>query len=146
MEQRVQFKQSKLQALEAGCRQNGLAMTVQRRVIMEALAERTDHPTADQLYDTVKGRLRGISRTTVYRVLETLVGIGVAQKISNPEAKARFDANTERHHHAVCSRCQRVSDIHDPQLNSLPMPAGEIGGFVITDYSINFSGLCADCR
>lgn len=146
MEQKIQFKESKLQALEAGCRQNGFAMTVQRRVIMEALAERTDHPTADQLYDTVKGRLRGISRTTVYRVLETLVGIGVAQKISNPEAKARFDADTERHHHAVCSRCQRVSDIHDPQLNALPMPAGEIGGFTITDYSINFSGLCADCR
>lgn len=146
MTQKTLFKEMKLKALEVGCRQNGFAMTVQRRVIMEALAERTDHPTADQLYDTVKGRLRGISRTTVYRVLETLVGIGVAQKISNPEAKARFDADTERHHHAVCSRCQRVSDIHDPQLNSLPMPAGELGGFTIIDYSINFSGLCADCR
>lgn len=146
MNQKNQFKESKLQALEDGCRQNGFAMTVQRRVIMEALAERTDHPTADQLYDTVKGRLRGISRTTVYRVLETLVGIGVAQKISNPEAKARFDADTDRHHHAVCSQCQRVSDVHDSRLNSLPMPASEIGGFAITDYSINFSGLCADCR
>lgn len=136
----------KLRQLEERCRGNGLAMTVQRRVIMEALAERKDHPTADQLFDTVRQRLTGISRTTVYRVLETLVGIGVAQKISNPEAKARFDADTSLHHHLVCERCQAIGDIHEPALNQIRLPEDNGTGFAITGYSINFSGVCPGCR
>lgn len=146
MESKNSFKDEKLRHLEEECRRNGLAITVQRRIIMEALAERKDHPSADQLYDAVRGRLRGISRTTVYRVLETLVGIGVAQKISNPEAKARFDADTQRHHHLCCTGCQRIHDIHSPALDTLTLPNEGCAGFTITDFSINFSGICPDCR
>ncbi|WP_236685586.1 Fur family transcriptional regulator [Geobacter pickeringii] len=132
--------------MEERCRESGLAITVQRRVIIEALSERSDHPSADQLYEAVRGRLRGISRTTVYRVLETLVGIGVVQKISNPEAKARFDADTVRHHHLYCSRCQKIQDLSDPALDTIVLPTAGLGGFAITDFSINFSGLCPACR
>jgi len=135
-----------IQQLEGSCRAHGLALTVQRRVIMESLAERTDHPTADQLYETVRTRLRGISRTTVYQVLETLVGIGAVQKISNPEAKARFDADTARHHHLYCVGCQKIHDVHDPSLNDLVLPPDRLAGFSVTDFSIQFSGLCPDCN
>ena len=140
------FKTDKLRDLEDGCRRNGLAMTVQRRVVLDALAERTDHPSADQLYDAVRARLRGISRTTVYRVLETLVGISVVQKISNPESKARYDANTERHHHIHCIRCEKIEDMHNPNLHIAQLPNDTETGFTIVDYSINFSGICPDCR
>jgi len=140
------FKIEKLRQLEEGCRRNGLAMTVQRRVVLDALAERTDHPSADQLYDAVRGRLRGISRTTVYRVLETLVGIGVVQKISNPESKARYDADTVRHHHIHCIHCQKIHDIHNPAFDLIQLPTETEAGFTMIDYSINFSGICPDCR
>lgn len=140
------FKTEKLRDLENGCRKNGFAMTVQRRVVLDALVERTDHPSADQLYEAVRGRLRGISRTTVYRVLETLVGIGVVQKISNPESKARYDANTVRHHHIHCIHCQRIDDVHAPTLHLAQLPTDTGTDFTILDYSINFSGLCPDCR
>jgi len=140
------FKIEKLRHLEEECRRNGLAMTVQRRVVLDALAERTDHPSADQLYDAVRGRLRGISRTTVYRVLETLVGIGVVQKISNPESKARYDADTVRHHHIHCIHCQKIHDIHNPAFDQIQLPTETEAGFTMIDYSINFSGICPDCR
>lgn len=136
----------KIRQMEASCRRNGLALTVQRRVIMEALAGRTDHPSADQLYDAVRGTLRGISRTTVYRVLETLVGIGAAQRISNPEAKARFDADASRHHHILCTGCQAIRDVHAPELGALAIPFAEHAGFTVTGFSINLSGLCPACR
>lgn len=141
----ISFKAQKLRDLEEQCRRNGLAMTVQRRVVLDALAERTDHPSADQLYDAVRGRLRGISRTTVYRVLETLVGIGVVLKISNPESKARYDANAERHHHIHCIHCQKIQDVHNPAICLSQMPAETEAGFTVLDYSINFSGVCPDC-
>ncbi len=141
----ISFKAQKLRDLEEQCRRNGLAMTVQRRVVLDALAERTDHPSADQLYDAVRGRLRGISRTTVYRVLETLVGIGVVQKISNPESKARYDANAERHHHIHCIHCQKIQDLHNPAIHLTQLPDEMEAGFTVIDYSVNFSGICPDC-
>jgi len=131
---------------EIVCRQNGLALTIQRRTILDALAARTDHPTVDQVYEDIKDNLKGVSRTTVYRVLETFVLIGLARKISNPESKARFDADTKRHHHLTCINCGRVLDLHDPTLDNLTPNSGILCDFDIFDYSITFNGRCACCR
>jgi len=138
--------ETKLQSLASVCRAHGLALTVQRRVILENLAGRTDHPTADQIYSAIKDRLPGISRTTVYRVLEAFVDLGIIQRISNPGATARFDADTKRHHHLVCLRCQKVSDLMSSALNNLPIPSPDETAFHLTDYSITFTGTCLDCH
>lgn len=142
---RQKFIEEKLQLMEERCRQNKLSLTVQRRAILENLASRTDHPTADQIYAAIQDRISGISRTTVYRVLETFVQLGLALKISNPEAKARFDADTARHHHAVCISCDEVLDVYSDSLNNLELPGTE-PDFHILDYSVNFTGLCGKCR
>ncbi len=51
----------------------GVPFTVQRRAVWESLARRKDHPTADDVFESVEERMPGVSRTTVYRSLETLV-------------------------------------------------------------------------
>jgi Fur family peroxide stress response transcriptional regulator len=140
------FLKIKEQELTRACREHKLPLTVQRRAILDALAGRTDHPTADMVFDAVTATMKGISRTTIYRVLETLVDIGVVRKICNPEAKARFDADTSRHHHMTCMRCGKVIDIRRVELNDLQLPADEQNRYVLLDYSISFTGLCGLCR
>lgn len=143
-DQREKFISEKLLLMEERCKKNKLSLTVQRRAILENLSSRTDHPTADQIYAAIQGRISGISRTTVYRVLETFVQLGLARKISNPEAKARFDADTGRHHHAICINCEEVADIYCEELNNISIP--DVGpDFHIVDYSVNFTGLCRRC-
>lgn len=146
MASRLDFITAKLHQFQDVSRRHALPLTAQRRVVLEALAARVDHPTADQLYDEVRQLLPGMSRTTVYRVLETLVRLGIVQKISNPAARARFDANTDRHHHVTCVACDLVADIHGPELNELHLPTDVPQGFMVNDYSINFTGLCAHCH
>lgn len=129
------------------CRAHGLALTVQRRVIFDALVDRQDHPTADQIYAVVRNRLPGVSRTTVYRVLETLVQAGVIAKACHPGTAARYDPLTHRHHHLVCLHCDKLVDWHDARLDALPLPRGATAaGFEIDDYSVHFRGTCAACR
>lgn len=137
---------SKTKDLLVACKENGLALTIQRRAILENLAGRSDHPTADQIYDSIKEQLEGVSRTTVYRVLETLVNVGVIKKVSNPQSIAHFDADTSRHHHMTCIHCGAVIDIHDERLNSLELPECFKSDFEFQDYTINFSGRCSSCR
>ena len=135
----------KIQEFEAACRRRGLPVTVQRRSILEAVLHRDDHPTADELYDEVKGRIPTISRTTVYRVLETLVELQVIRRVNHPGATARYDGRTTRHHHLICMRCNKIMDFDSEALDKLPMPRGKPQGFKIGDYSVHFLGTCPDC-
>lgn len=126
------------------CRAHGLPVTVQRREVFGALAPRKDHPTADEIYETVRARLFGISRATVYRVLETLVRVGVARKVPHPGTAARFDPIVERHHHFSCTECGRLMDLDLPALNDLPLPEAQ-NGARITDYTVHYTGTCEAC-
>ena len=139
-------KQKKSALLETISRERSLPVTIQRRVVLDALLDRHDHPTVDQLYEDVKGRMPGVSRTTIYRALETLVDLGLARRTNHFEASARFDGNTDHHHHLVCRRCNRVTDIDHPTLNKIAMP--NLGGvdFEVMDYSIHLEGLCGECQ
>jgi Fur family transcriptional regulator, peroxide stress response regulator len=135
----------KLETCERLFRERGLPMTVQRRVIYGELLARNDHPTADEIFAAVKGRLPGVSRTTAYRVLEALVAAGVAQRICHLGSSARYDANMERHHHLVCLRCEKTMDLHSETLDKLPVPGRFAAGFKMLDFTIHFRGICADC-
>jgi Fur family peroxide stress response transcriptional regulator len=132
--------------LEAACRATGLPVTVQRRAIFELLSGRTDHPTADQVWEAARTRLPGVSRTTVYRVLDTFVRLGLVVKTPHLGSAVRFDPRTERHHHLVCTSCERVLDLESARLDALVLPDAARHGFEIEDFSVHMRGLCAACR
>ncbi|MCL2330577.1 MAG: transcriptional repressor [Phycisphaerae bacterium] len=136
---------SRLDQFEQICRQRGLSLTVPRRAIFESMQDRKDHPTADQVYADIKTKLPGISRTSVYRVLEMLVDIGMLTKVCHPGSAARFDPQSIQHHHLVCMNCERIIDVRTPRLDDLPLPDVRTHGFRIHDYHICFRGTCSDC-
>jgi Fur family peroxide stress response transcriptional regulator len=138
--------EDRLERAFALCRSQGLALTVQRRLILRNIAAREDHPTADEVFEAVGSSLPGLSRTTVYRVLETLVRVGALRKLSHEGAVARFDPCTERHHHLTCERCGALVDLPDRDLPQVALPESVRRGFQILDYSINFTGICSRCR
>ncbi|MBN1586687.1 MAG: transcriptional repressor [Candidatus Omnitrophica bacterium] len=137
---------NRVQFFEAACREQGYPLTLQRRTVFEELAGHTDHPTAEQLVASVQAHFPEISRATVYRVLDILVKMGVARKIAHPGGVVRFDPNTRRHHHLVCTACDSVLDISEMELDLPSLPQVSKKGFSIFDYSISFMGLCPDCR
>lgn len=140
------MKRQGVEQLEEICRREGLRLTHQRRIVLEALVGREDHPTADQLYEEIQATLPDVSRTTVYRVLEMLVGIGVARNVGHPGPAVRYEATTARHHHLFCRRCGGLTDIVAPQLDDLPLPAAKGLRFKIEDYSVQFTGTCNECK
>jgi Fe2+ or Zn2+ uptake regulation protein len=135
-----------LAALEQRCTDAGVPLTIQRRVVLEALVRRHDHPTVDQLYNDVVVRLPDVSRATVYRELETLEALGLLRRVEHAGSAVRFDGNTAAHHHFVCTRCGAIDD--------LPLEAvrghrelGFVGsdGRVASEIAVSVRGLCARC-
>ena len=139
-------KQERLLLFEELCRTRGLPLTIQRRVILEAVLDLDDHPTADRVYETVASRTPGISRTTVYRTLETLVQSGVIAKACHHGSVARYDNRLDTHHHLVCESCDRVIDITDERLDAIPIPDTSTLGFEVRGFKVQFRGVCRHCR
>jgi Fur family peroxide stress response transcriptional regulator len=139
-------KHARIQEFETRCRSRGVRLTCQRRLILEAVLDLDDHPTADRVFETVSQRATGISRTTVYRTLETLVGMGAVDKASHPSSVVRYDARMGTHHHLICRRCDAVIDITDPRLDALPVPDTSALGFEILDVRVQLRGICRRCR
>jgi Fur family peroxide stress response transcriptional regulator len=129
-------------ALEA----NGQRFTEQRAAVFDFLASTDTHPTAEEVFLAVRRQLPAISLATVYKSLETLVGCGLAVKLTYADHSARYDGRTDPHHHARCVACGRVldlvGDVSRAEIDSLRGPEGR---FMVTGYRLELSGYCADC-
>jgi Fur family peroxide stress response transcriptional regulator len=138
--------EDRIRDLEAICRERGIPCTLQRRIVLEAVLGRLDHPSADQVFEAVQGSGPGISRATVHRTLDFLAGLGLISKACHPGRAARYDATTESHHHLVCMHCERMIDFEDDRLGVLEIPDTSAAGFVVTDYRVQLRGICRHCR
>lgn len=136
----------KLEKLQQICQQKGLRLTIQKRAVLENIANRNDHPTADEVFKDVQEKLPGISRATVYRLLDSFVQEGVIQKISHPDSACHYDANTDHHHHLLCTQCSQIMDIEIPSKGNFNIQSIPAKGFKILDFTIYFRGICLDCQ
>jgi Fur family peroxide stress response transcriptional regulator len=142
----VDKRKLRLHQFEKAHRMSGLPVTMQRRAVFETVLDRDDHPSADQVYETVHAQLPQIARMTVYRILGTFVWLGLVSKTCHPGSTARFDAKIRQHHHLVCLDCGAIIDLEEDRLNKIAWPDVRRLGFKIADYCIHFRGRCAACR
>lgn len=126
-------------------RERGMKVTPQRRLIFELLQDHVEHPTAKDIYHSVREAMPDISPATVYHTLNDLVAMGEVTELDLGEGKSRYDPCTDGHYHLVCLDCRGVVDIMrtsgDPKL--LP---GEASGYQIVRCDVVFYGYCPECQ
>ena len=118
--------------------------TQQRRVVLAHLQRTTRHPTADELFASVRNELPSISLGTVYRNLDVLCEQGHAIAIDGPTHR-RYDGNTDAHYHVRCVRCGRVDDVHIPPRTALEKRAAAASSYRIVSHHVEFKGVCPEC-
>ncbi|MDE6405631.1 MAG: transcriptional repressor [Lachnospiraceae bacterium] len=117
----------------------------QRQVIYNFLMSRKDHPTADVVYQNVRQEYPNISLGTVYRNLTLLTDRGEIQRLQVGDGVDRFDADTSRHCHFVCSGCGCVTDLPLDCMEDMLADARKKFDGRIDRQSTYFYGLCRDC-
>ncbi len=118
-----------------------------REAVYEALAKSKAHPTAEMLYDSLKGDYPELSLGTVYRNLSVLEADGMVISVSHEGGHTRYDARTDPHAHFVCRVCERVMDLDmTDSAQSLYESIEEETGCKILSHSLCFEGICAECR
>ena len=128
------------------CRQRGIKATHQRTEILRELAATGEHPDAETIYTRVSKRIPAISRDTVYRTLRMFEEMGVISRVGSINERARFDANTDRHHHFVCTECGMVRDFYSDALNHFKHPPEVSKMGEVDSVYVELRGICRKCR
>ena len=126
-------------------RGQGLRLTRQRRVILEALRATKAHPDAYALWGEVKGVLPRVSLATVYRTLGVLVRLGLVREVESSGPFARFDGRLDPHGHITCTDCGKIADVELPDVSAISAAAVVDGPFRVTGCRVELTGLCASC-
>ncbi len=127
-------------------RRQGLKVTHQRMEILKELVRAQEHPSAETVYVRVRRRIPAISLDTVYRTLKLLEEKGIISRVGSMRDRARFDANTDQHHHFICIECGRVGDFHSDVLDRFPVPpeVAEMGS--VDGVYVELRGRCRKCQ
>ena len=86
------------------CRDKGLRMTEQRRIIARVISEsketygESDHPDVDELYSRVSIIYTKISIATVYRTVKLFEEYGAIEKHEFKDGRSRYEAIEDHHH------------------------------------------------
>lgn len=120
--------------------------TEQRAAVFRYLRGTESHPSADEVFFHVRQNVPGISLATVYKSLETLVGCGLAIKLTYGDGSARYDGRTDDHHHLRCLGCEQVVDLPG-QVDEREVARLEASahGFQVTGCRLELTGYCPEC-
>ncbi|MGF7185231.1 Fur family peroxide stress response transcriptional regulator [Desulfitispora alkaliphila] len=127
-------------------KERGIRLTPQRRVILEYLKTCPNHPTAEEIYHYIKGRLSRVSLGTVYNTLHMLKETKVIQELSFGDLSSRYDGCPENHYHITCEKCGKVVDFNRPLFNQIEAEAEQKTDFVINTHRLELYGVCRDCQ
>ncbi len=125
--------------------------TIQKQLVLEAVAQLHNHPTAEQVYAQVVKAHPTISKATVYRNLASLSEDGRLRHLPMPAGADRFDHRLDGHAHIECTVCGRLDDVEfsagaqGGALAALDIFAEQATGYTQEQHTVLFTGVCPAC-
>lgn len=135
-------------------RENGLKVTSQRILILEALEKRPDkHLTAEEIYDLVQKKNSDIGLATVYRTIQLLSELNLIEKLTIGDGHVRYEIGKQEkgddvhhHHHLICISCDKILSFEGDLLEQLENTIENTMDFEVVDHEVKLYGYCTECR
>ena len=124
----------------------GLGLTRQRQVVLEVIQASEKHLTASEVYEAARKLLPTISYATVYNSLRYLKDSGHLREITLGRGACRYDRETARHDHAICTSCGKLVDFDLPETPELIRAAARRSKFKPQSIHLTLLGICPECR
>ena len=127
--------------------QAGYRLTAPRRAVAELIAEHDGHFTASELEAHARDRRLDISRATLFRALDLLTELHVVERLDLPTGEhAYVPCARAHHHHLICSRCGRTSEVEDCGVAEAVAEIARRSGYRIDSHRLELFGLCRHCQ
>lgn len=128
-------------------RAGGRRITVQRRAVLQALADLGCAQGAEQIHARARRMYARLGIVTVYRTLDALTREGLVQAVHLGDGRVRYELteNGRHHHHLICLSCGTVERVEGCTIQPLEA-AGRRRGFAVTTHRVELLGYCGRCQ
>lgn len=132
--------------LEVVLKEKGYKLTEQRHLIIEVFNENPGHYTAQEVFDLVREKFKGINFSTIYRNLELLSTVGIINKLNFESGISHYElCGLAHHHHIICKKCGETKEIDICPYANLGEEQLKAIGFNATDHKFEIYGYCSKC-
>ena len=132
--------------IEEKCKQKGVRLTDQRKVIAKVLSESKevygskDHPDVDELHKRVSSLDDKISIATVYRTVKLFEESGILIKHDFKVGKARYEINDD-HNHLIDIKTGEIIEFVDEEIEELQKKIADKYGYKLVDHKLELYGI-----
>ena len=109
-----------LKTISERCRNAGIRMTGQRRLIIKVLENSKDHPDVETLFERSNKIDNKVSIATVYRTVKLLQNAGILEKLEFNDGRSRFEDAVRKHHdHLIDLDTGKVIEFIDEEIEHI---------------------------
>ncbi len=126
-------------------RGRGYRLTPRRLSVVEVLDARGGHMTVEDILAAVQRKHPSTNKTTIYRTLELLHGLGVVVMTDLGGGHLEYELVGKRHHHLICEKCGQRIEVDDQFLEPLRQSLWDRYGFCTNLDHFALFGTCPSC-
>ena len=128
-----------MNSIEEKCKNKGVRLTDQRKVIAKVMSESKDHPDVDELHKRVSNLDDKISIATVYRTVKLFEEAGILVKHDFKAGKARYEINDD-HNHLIDINSGEIVEFVDKDIEELQKKIAKKLGYKLVDHKLELYG------
>lgn len=126
---------------------HGMKLTNQRRLILSAFYDASEHLSAEELYQKLRTVDSSLGQATVYRTLNLMRDAGLAKEHRFGDDVTRFEPRSDEHHdHLICDECGATVPVFNEQIEKLQAKLAATHGYKPTSHRMYLYGICPDCQ
>ena len=127
--------------IESKCKQKGVRLTDQRKLIAKVMSDSESHPDVDELHKKVNKFNSKISIATVYRTVKLFEEAGVVAKHDFKGSKSRYEQAPEEHQdHLIDINSGEITEFVDERIEKLQKQVAEKLGYKLVDHRLELYG------
>ena len=127
--------------IESKCKQKGVRLTDQRKLIAKVMSQSESHPDVDELHRKVNKLDSKISIATVYRTVKLFEEAGIVEKHDFKGNKARYEQAPEEHHdHLIDINSGEITEFVNEEIEKLQKKVAEKLGYKLVDHRLELYG------
>ena len=102
------------------CKQKGVRLTDQRKLIAKIMSDSESHPDVDELHKKVSKFDSKFSIATVYRTVKLFEEAGIVSKHDFKGSKSRYEQSPEEHHdHLIDINSGEITEFVNEEIEKL---------------------------
>ena len=127
--------------IESKCKQKGVRLTDQRKLIAKIMSDSESHPNVDELHKKVSKFDSKISIATVYRTVKLFEEAGIVSKHDFKGSKSRYEQAPEEHHdHLIDINSGEITEFVNEEIEKLQKQVAEKLGYKLVDHRLELYG------